>query len=214
MKIVDLDYYSLRGESLLHKTSAGLKMFWVALLITLVVASNNVSIFAMVYAVMFVYIIFSKLPARVIIPLSFYPLIFAILFILSASSITLHYTLTIVLKVLIAATALILLFTTTSYKNLFIRLNKILPGFLSTSFFLTYRAIFILWTTLENIQKAIYLRGGVSLKHPRRSLQVIGNALGFLVIKSIDSSEKMYESMRLRGHSTVIRYLDESEWKR
>jgi cobalt/nickel transport system permease protein len=214
VKIVDIDYYAQTGTSLLHKTSTWLKLLWALMLVSLVVLSNDLKLFAFVYSALFLYVVFSKLPARIILPLSLYPLIFVALFILSASPITFEFSMLLILKVLVAATSLILLFTTTPYKELFIQLSKILPGFLTTALFLTYRAVFILATTLENIMKALYLRGGLSIKNPRRSFKVIGNSVGFLVIRSIETSENMYEAMRLRGHNGNIKYLDESQWKK
>ena len=209
MKFVDIDYYAMTGDSLLHKSKTGLKLIWVALLIFLVVAVNDYQYLLPVYMVMFSYIALSKLPKKMVFMLSIYPLLFVLFLIFSITNITLSFLILIFLKVLIASTAMILLFTTTSYKDLFSTLNNILPGFLVTTFFLLYRAIFILWTTVENIQQALYLRGGLSIKNPKRSLKVFGNALGFLVIRSIESSEKMYEGMYIRGHSNKIKYLKE-----
>lgn len=212
MRIVDIDYYALTGDSLLHKTSCELKILWMLALIFLVVTVNDYNVLLPVYLLMLLYIILSKLPSRLILLLSSYPLIFALLFIIAASNITPGFVLVMCLKVLIASTTVILLFTTTTYIKLFSKLNRFLPGFLLTTLFLTYRAIFILWSTFENIQNHIYLRGGISFKNPKRSLQVIGNSLGFLVIRSIESSEKMYEGMRLRGHSDKLRYLEDKKW--
>jgi energy-coupling factor transporter transmembrane protein EcfT len=75
--------------------------------------------------------------------------------------------------------------------------------------FLTYRSIFILLTVLEDTQHALYLRGGIQWKHPWRSLTNISNAFGHLVIQGIDASEKMYESMVLRGFKGKIHYRGE-----
>jgi energy-coupling factor transporter transmembrane protein EcfT len=72
--------------------------------------------------------------------------------------------------------------------------------------FLTYRSIFILLSVLEDTHHALYLRGGVQWKHPWRSLINIANAFGHLIIKGIDASEKMYESMMLRGFRDKIHY--------
>jgi energy-coupling factor transporter transmembrane protein EcfT len=78
-----------------------------------------------------------------------------------------------------------------------------------TSFFLTYRSIFILLNVLEETQHALYFRGGLQWRHPRRSLINISNVFGHLIIKGIDASEKMYESMVLRGFKNKIHYRGE-----
>jgi hypothetical protein len=64
-------------------------------------------------------------------------------------------------------------------------------------------------TVLEETEHALYLRGGVQWKHPWRSLINISNAFGHLIIKGIDASEKMYESMVLRGFEGKIHYRGE-----
>jgi energy-coupling factor transporter transmembrane protein EcfT len=212
MKIADIDLYALKGDSLLHKTAVEIKLLWVVGLIFLVVVEHNYKILLPVYLLMLFYVIFSKLPAKIILVLSYYPVIFALLFLLSASNWSSSLFLLVFLKVVVASTAVILLFITTSYKTLFTRLNKFLPGFIATALFLTYRAIFILWAILGDIKEAIYLRGGLSAKNIRRSLQVIGDSVGLLVIRSIETSENMYEGMWLRGHSNSIRFLEEKKW--
>lgn len=209
MRIVDLDYYALTGDTLLHKTPVGLKLLWAFGLIALVVISNDPAIFLVVYLIMLIYILFSKIKKKLVLLLTFYPLLFILVIVFSTSQFSFEFLLILSLKVLIAATSMVLLFATTSFIKLFSSLNRYLPGFLVTTLFLSYRAIFILWTTLENIQQALYLRGGLSAKKPGRSLKVLGNALGFLVIKSIESSEKMYEGLYLRGHSNQFKYLEE-----
>lgn len=209
MKIVDIDNYSLTGNTILHKISASKKLLWAFGLILLIVITNNYQILLPVYIIMFLYIIFSTINKKMILILTYYPLLFIVLVLLSTHNLTFEFILLLSLKVLIASTTMVLLFATTTYIEVFSKLHKFLPSFILTTFFLTYRAIYILWTTLENIQQAIYLRGGISYKKPIRSLKVISHALGFLVIKSIDTSEKMYESMMLRGYSGKFKYIEE-----
>ena len=59
---------------------------------------------------------------------------------------------------------------------------------------------------LEETQHALYFRGGIQWRHPWRSLINISNAFGHLILKGIDASEKMYESMVLRGFKDKIHY--------
>jgi energy-coupling factor transporter transmembrane protein EcfT len=59
--------------------------------------------------------------------------------------------------------------------------------------------MFILLDVLEETQQALHLRGGIQWEKPWRSLINISNAFGHLIIKGIDASEAMYESMLLRG---------------
>ena len=93
--------------------------------------------------------------------------------------------------------------------DLFGILGRVLPSSFVTALFLTYRSIFILLNVLEETQHALYLRGGFQWRHPWRSLINISNAFGHLIIKGIDASEKMYESMVLRGFKNKIHYRGE-----
>lgn len=212
MKIVDIDYYAVSGNSLLHKTGTGLKLLWVIALIVLDLCLTDYKELAIVYLFIFLYVIFSKLPSKRILLLSMYPIIFSILFLVSINNSSVDLILLILLRVLIASTILILLFITTSYVKLFSFIGRYLPTYLVTGLMLTYRSIFILWQTLEDINQSLRLRGGLTIKNPKRSLQVLSNALGFLVIKSLESSEKIYDGMRLRGHAQRLRYLDNKSW--
>lgn len=210
MRIVDIDHYALTGETLLHKAATNHKLLWVILLITLIILSNDYLLLSVVYLSMFSYIIFSKIAKKMVFMLTLYPLLFVVFIILSTSNASIEFVLTIILKVLIASTTMVLLFSTTPYIDIFSRLGRFMPGFLVTTVFLTYRSIYILWTTLENLTRAIRLRGGISVKKPVRSLQVIANALGYLLIKSVETSEKMYEALLLRGYSDRLRYINKN----
>lgn len=208
MRIVDIDHYALTGCTLLHKAATKNKLLWVFLLILLIVISNDYILLSVVYLAMFSYVMFSKIAKKMVFMLTLYPLLFVMIIILSTSNASMEFVLTIVMKVLIASTAMVLLFATTPYIDIFSKLGKFMPGFLVTTIFLTYRSIYILWTTLENLSQAIRLRGGLTLNMPVRSLQVIGSALGYLLIKSVETSEKMYEALMLRGYSDRLRYID------
>jgi cobalt/nickel transport system permease protein len=110
------------------------------------------------------------------------------------------------LKVLCGSTGVVLLLATTPYPAIFSVLGRVLPSSFVMALFLTYRSVFILLNVLEDTQHALYLRGGVQWRHPWRSLTNISNAFGHLIIKGIDASEKMYESMLLRGFKGEIHY--------
>jgi energy-coupling factor transporter transmembrane protein EcfT len=125
------------------------------------------------------------------------------------SGFQLHFIILIFLKVLSGSTGVVFLLATTPYPSIFHLLGKVLPSLFVTALFLTYRSIFILLKVLEETQEALYLRGGFQWRHPWRSLINISNAFGHLIIKGIDASEKMYESMVIRGFKNKIHYRGE-----
>lgn len=193
MKITDIDYYAEFGESWLNKTPANIKLIAVGLVLAVVVLSGNVFLLGVLYLALLLMLLFSSAPKFKIIKMSFYPLIFLALFLLSVRNLSLELAFIFLFKALSAATALITLVFTTNYIKIFSCLKSILPGFLVTMLFLTYRSIFILARTLENLLDMMKFRGRPSVKN-------LGNILGFFVIKSIQTGENMYNAMKLRGY--------------
>jgi energy-coupling factor transporter transmembrane protein EcfT len=127
--------------------------------------------------------------------LTLYPLIFAFLFIF-LSGFQIFFILLIFLKVLCGSTGVVLLLASTPYPSIFSVLGRVLPSTFVMALFLTYRSIFILLTVLEETQHALYLR-----RFSETSLEEFDQYLKWLWPShhQSDASEKMYESMVLRG---------------
>ena len=202
-----LDYLAVEGRSFLHRLSPGAKMAGMAVVLSGIILLQNIPGLLMLYGVLFALFFISRTPFKIF-PLTLYPLIFAILFIF-ISGFQIHFILLIFLKVLSGSTGVVLLLATTPYPSIFRLLGRVLPSFFVTALFLTYRSVFILLKVLEETQHALYLRGGFQWSHPWRSLVNISNGFGHLIIKGIDASEKMYESMALRGFKNRIHYRGE-----
>ncbi len=202
-----LDYLAVEGKSWLHRLSPKLKMMGMGFVLLGIVTLKNVPLLLLLYGILLILFVISRIPLRIF-PLTLYPLIFALLFIL-ISGFQIYFIILIFLKVLCGSTGVVLLLATTPYPLIFRVLGKILPSIFVTALFLTYRSIFILLNVFEETQQALYLRGGFQWRHPLRSLVNISNAFGHLMIKGIDASEKMYESMVLRGFKNKIHYRGE-----
>jgi energy-coupling factor transporter transmembrane protein EcfT len=202
-----LDYLAIEGKSFLHRLSPRWKVIGMLLVLSGIVILRNLSELLLLYGILLSLFFVCRLPLRIF-SLTLYPLIFAILFIF-ISGFQVHFILLIFLKVLCGATGVVLLLATTPYPSIFRLLGRVLPSFFVTALFLTYRSIFILLNVLEETQHALYLRGGFQWRHPWRSLTNISNAFGHLIIKGIEASEKMYESMTLRGFKNRIHYRGE-----
>jgi len=202
-----IDYLATEGRSFLHDLSPGWKIVGMLLVLSGIVLLRNLYDLFFLYTVVLGFFFASRLPLRIF-PLTLYPLVFAILF-LFISDFQIRFVLMVFLKVLSGSTGVVLLLATTPYPSIFGVLDRFLPSLLVTALFLTYRSIFILLKVLEETQHALYLRGGFQWRHPKRSLINLSNAFGHLIIKGIDSSERMYESMVLRGFKNKIRYRGE-----
>ncbi|MGB9627668.1 MAG: energy-coupling factor transporter transmembrane component T family protein, partial [Thermodesulfobacteriota bacterium] len=203
-----LDYLALEGRSFLHRLSPTFKIIGMVLVLSGVILLRDLRGLLLLYGVLLLLFLSSHLPLRIF-SLTFYPLIFAVLFIF-VSGFQINFILLIFLKVLSGSTGVVLLLATTPYPSIFRTLGRFLPSLFVTALFLTYRCIFILLKVLEETQHALYLRGGFQWRHPWRSLLNISNAFGHLIIAGIDASERMYESMTLRGFKNRIHY--RGEW--
>jgi energy-coupling factor transporter transmembrane protein EcfT len=202
-----LDYIAVERKSFLHRLSPKLKIIGMLLVLLGIVMLRNLPGLLLLYGVLLALFFISRIPIKIF-SLTFYPLIFTILFIF-ISGFQIHFILLVFLKVLCGSTGVVLLLATTPYPSIFSVLGRVLPSSFVTALFLTYRSIFILLNILEETQHALYLRGGFQWRHPWRSLINISNAFGHLIIKGIDGSEKMYESMVLRGFKNKIYYRGE-----
>jgi energy-coupling factor transporter transmembrane protein EcfT len=204
MQLSYLDYSAVEGKSWLHRLPAIVKMVAAGFSLCGVVFLTSLPGLLGLYAVLLFLFFVSRVP-RAIFSLTLYPLVFAFLFVF-ISGFQIRFILLIFLKVLSGSTSVVLLLATTPYPAVFGVLGKVLPSLFVTALFLTYRSIFILLDTLEETRHALYLRGGFQWQHPWRSLVNVANAFGHLILKGIDASERMYESMELRGFEGKIRY--------
>jgi cobalt/nickel transport system permease protein len=199
-----LDYIAVERKSFLHRLSPKLKIIGMILVLFIIVTVRNLPGLFLLYVILLTLFFTARIPAKIF-SLTLYPLIFAMLFIFLSGFQT-FFILLIFLKVLCGSTGVVLLLASTPYPSIFSALGKVLPSSFVMALFLTYRSIFILLSILEDTQQALYLRGGIQWRHPWRSLTNIANAFGHLIIRGIDASEKMYESMVLRGFNGKIHY--------
>ncbi|MFB3886953.1 MAG: energy-coupling factor transporter transmembrane protein EcfT [Thermodesulfobacteriota bacterium] len=207
IQLAYLDYSAVEGKSWLHRLSPKAKIIGMAFVLLGVITVTSLYGFLFLYAILLMLFLVSRIPLKIF-SLTLYPLIFAVLFIF-ISGFQLRFILLVFLKVLCGSTGIVLLLATTPYPSIFGLLGKILPSLFVTALFVTYRSIFILLKVLEETEHALHLRGGVQWRHPWRSLTNVSNAFGHLIIKGIDASEEMYESMVLRGFKDKIHYRGE-----
>lgn len=202
-----LDYSAVEGKSWLHRRSPAAKIIGMVIVLLGLITLRSLPVLGLLYGILLALFFMSRIPLKIF-SLTLYPLIFAVLFVF-ISGFQIPFILLIFLKVLCGSTGVVLLLATTPYPSIFRVLGKVLPSLFVTALFLTYRSIFILLNVFEETQHALYLRGGLQWKHPWRSLTNISNAFGHLIIQGIDMSEKMYESMVLRGFKNKIHYRGE-----
>jgi len=207
IQLAYLDYSAVEGKGWLHRRSPSLKIIGMAFVLLGIVAQKNLPGLLLLYAMLLTLFFLTRIPLKLF-SLTLYPLTFAVLFVF-VSGFQFYFIFLVFLKVLCGSTGVVLLLATTPYPLVFHVLGKFLPSLFVTALFLTYRSVFILLDVLEESENALHLRGGLQWRHPWRSLINISNAFGHLILKGIDNSEKMYESMVLRGFKNKIHYRGE-----
>lgn len=207
MKIAEIDYYASRKNTFLHFIPIELKFLLIFLVLLTVLTANNLVLLGILYLVILLITCLTRVPSLKIIKLSLYPLVFIVLYVFSIDLKDYIYAVLIALKALISALTFVLLIFTTSYIDIFSKLSNFLPSFLVMTLFITYRSIFILGAILENIKLAIHLRGKINFKKPIYTIKMFSEMLGYTIIRAIETSENVFECLKVRGYSGNFRYL-------
>lgn len=211
MDLYYIDYVSVSGTSWLHKAPVGAKMTVVAALIGVLLWLKFIWILAALLTAVVIIALSARVPMKLFLALTLYPIVFLIVIFLSTVGLNLYSILLLLLRVLTITGAVVVFFLTTSYPTIFGALSHVLPGVLVAALFFTYRSIFVISDSLNNIRISLHLRGGIDWRRPVPSLRHFGQALGHLLVDTIDSSERKAESLRVRGFANRIYYLDKRE---
>ena len=196
MKLRDIDYFAQTKTSFFHNLSTKIKLWSVLIIVVLSLFNQNYKVMIGVYLVLLSSILFSKIQKRELLLLSMYPLVFMIFYVFSLKNISLNYILLVVFRVLTITTTLVTLIFSTPYNKIFAQLDKFLPASVVKITFACYRSLFILAEELDSMLLSLKLRGG----NKKNELKNLGNLLGLLFINTFENSEKMYESLKVRGY--------------
>lgn len=195
-----IDYLASTGRTPWHRASAITKLVVAVGLVLLAVFSRSLTLLCCLQALALVLVITSRVPARLALVAGGYPLVIAGLFVLATWDGAWGHTLKLLLRPLTASLSVVWLVSTTPYPDLFAPLSRVLPRTIGDGLFLTYRALFDLIGRAERLWRALRVRGGAS-GSARRRLTLAGESLATLVIHGFERSQRLYETMRLRGHS-------------
>jgi len=196
-----VDLAAATGATPWHRASAIGKLVLAALLVLLAVFTRSLPLLLALHLSAWALALSSRLPARVIVAMLGYPLVFAALFALASWDGEWTTPLAVLLRPTTACLAAAWLIATTPYPDLFAPISRLLPARVADGLFITYRALFDLLGRTERLLRALRLRGGM---RGRRRVATAGETLGTLVLHSFGRSERLYAAMRLRGHSGRI----------
>ncbi|MGQ0794132.1 MAG: energy-coupling factor transporter transmembrane component T family protein [Deltaproteobacteria bacterium] len=200
MDIGLIDYFANSGGSFLHRASPSAKLGFTAIAIASIIAAEDFIPLACIYLTLAAITALTRLPFIKILSIAAYPAIFALLFALTAWRGDWTQSAALVLKALDAALLMTIFITTTPYPAVFARISSVLPKIVAEGLFMTYRSLFILLGLMDNLLRALTVRGGFSPGAYLRNTMNFASGIGLLLIKGFDLSEKMYGVMKIRGY--------------
>jgi cobalt/nickel transport system permease protein len=206
MHLADIDYLAFRGGSLWHKASALSKLLFTLVIVSVVVISRELSLLLFTFALLIALLMLAGVPLRRFFHLLLYPALFAAIFAFSLAANSWVGAALVLVKALTAATSLILLITTTGIPAIAGCLRLLLPPLIADALFITYRSFFMLLGQLDSFVTVLKLKGGYAPLKIIHNLCNAAAALGVLLIHSLETSERMYRIMALRGYRTGIGY--------
>ncbi|GEA16444.1 MAG: cobalt/nickel transport system permease protein [Moorella sp. (in: firmicutes)] len=210
MHLADIDYLAFRGHSFWHRASATAKILFTIAVIAAVVLSSKLLPLVLTLVLLLALLITAGIPLRRFVHILFYPAFLAGVFAMSLPGNGWTGPVLVILKAITAATSMVLLLTTTGVPAIFACLRRWLPPFIADALFLTYRSFFILLDRLDNFLTALKVKGGYNPLKLIVNMRNAAAALGVLLIHSLDTSERMYHVLALRGYRPGSFY--EGKW--
>jgi energy-coupling factor transporter transmembrane protein EcfT len=198
-----IDFVASAGRTPWHHASALAKLLLASGLVLLAVFAPSLRLLAALYVLVWVLVLTSRLPWRLTLAASGYPVAFSLLFLIARWDGTAGTPLRLLLRPLTASLAAVWLVGTTPYPDLFAPLSRVLPRTVGDGLFLTYRALFELIERTRGLWRALRLRGGAS-GPARRRLTLAGEGFATMVLYGFERSQRLYSTMLLRGHSGRI----------
>jgi len=211
MDLYYIDYLSVHSQSWLHRLPAWSKLIALLLIVAALISVEYVVLDVAVLLAMIIIISTAHIPLRLFFALTLYPVVFLVLLYLSIGELTLAAALLLATRVLAISSSVITVFLSTSYPAIFGTLQWVLPAFLVAALFYSYRSIFIIFDSFNDMHIALHLRGGLNWRHPLTALRTLGMALGHVLVHAIDISERTADGLTLRGFRNRVYYLGETD---
>lgn len=203
MDVQFVDELAANGRTPLHAALPWVKISAsAALLAASIAASTPVAAGAAAVAVV-VFASASLGQLRYTVTMALYPVFFASIFALGSVQRSPLFALTIVVKAFSAGLVASTLITTTPFVDIFAGVSRAMPAIVSDALFMGYRSFFILINELQDLLRAVRLRGGAG-RGLAQQLRTYGQVLGVVILHSADMTERMYRVMIVRGYSQRI----------
>ena len=198
--VARIDHWAASGSGPFHRASTFSKILFLLLVVAGAVIAKNPYPLMAGYAVILVVAAGSRLPWVRMAVLSFYAVLFALLYGISLRGGGRVYAL-LVFKAITPSFAMITLIVSTPYPKIFALISTLLPEMLAAGLFMTYRTFFILLDMMHNFAAAIRLRGGFSPGSLFKNSSNIGKGIGMLLVRAVERASRLYAVMAVRGYS-------------
>lgn len=204
MHIAEIDQLSINGTSIIHQARPISKILLAACLIASLIITSSLLKLGILMGVVLLLLFLGNVPLGQVGHLIIYPIIFSLFFAILQFQQSWLLGMIVLLKAVTSALTMLLLITTTPYVDIFGFLSLFMPTLLVDIFLFTYRSLFILIDQIENLLISMKLRGGYRSFNPIFNLRNITGALGILIIRSFEMSERMFRVYSLRGYQGGI----------
>jgi len=198
-----IDHLASAGHSVWHRASAFAKLLLTALYVGIAVVTPSWGVLVVLLATTLVLCGTARVPRRLALAAAATPLLFSFIFVVAHMRADWDEPLMLFARPMVASLTALWLVSTTPYPDLFAPISRLLPRGVGDGLFLTYRAVFALLARVERVWSALRLRGGMQ-RPMRERFPVLGEAVGTVVLSGFDRSQRLYQVMRLRGHSGRI----------
>lgn len=203
MDVQFIDELAANGRTPLHDALPWAKIAASAALLAASIAARTPSVAGAAAAAVVLFASASRSQLRHAAAMALYPVFFAGLFALGWIRSSPLFALTVVIKAFSAGLVAATLITTTPFVDIFAAISRITPAIVSDALFMAYRSFFVLINELQDLLRAVRLRGGAG-RGLMEQLRTYGQVLGVVILHSADMTERMYRVMVVRGYSQRI----------
>lgn len=203
MDVQFIDELAANGRTPLHDALPWAKIAASAALLAASIAARTPSVAGAAAAAVVLFASASRSQLRHAAAMALYPVFFAGLFALGWIRSSPLFALTVVIKAFSAGLVAATLITTTPFVDIFAAISRIMPALVSDALFMAYRSFFVLINELQDLLRAVRLRGGAG-RSLMEQLRTYGQVLGVVILHSADMTERMYRVMVVRGYSQRI----------
>jgi len=198
--LADIDYMAIHQQSLFHQAHPLIKSIFSFFIIGIFIFSSDLEKNLGLLILLFFMSIGARLSFALLFHLLLYPLFFGTLFSFLMGGLWTQKGLLLLLRAVGVAWSFIFLLMTTPYTDVFRVFSFFMPSILVDIFLLTYRSIFVLLDSIENMFQVVRLRGGYDPWKIIKNAKNLSKMLGVIFLHAIEMSERMYQIYELRGY--------------